>query len=174
MHPNEPSLSINLAEYFQDEDDEALLYYVKTDNTNTVIEAAILGSELLLEPLQLGKSTVNVWTVDGLGERADIHFNVTVEAVTEAERNAFVSSLQNHPNPFIDNTTITYHLKRNGHVQLVVQDVTGRIMETLIDEDQLPGEKQLEYGGSSIQSGLYFYHLFVNGKSLGVRKMIKH
>lgn len=169
---HESGVQLNLASNFMDEDDEPLLYQVSV-NTN-VVQASVLGSQLILVPMELGETEVSVWSVDGLGERADLHFRVTVEGVTDLENEATVANLQNYPNPFNTSTNITYHLRKNGHVQLVIQDLTGRVLETLLNESEEQGDKLLEYQGNTLESGLYFYHLIIDGKSAGIRKMIKY
>ena len=74
----------------------------------------------------------------------------------EAVRNAL---RENHPNPFSSSTTIAYELKEAGHVTLDVYDAVGRKVRTLVDEVVPAGSHLVEFDGSALSSGVYFYRL---------------
>jgi PKD repeat protein len=80
------------------------------------------------------------------------------EARTSAlpERSLF---LQNAPNPFNPSTTISFELPEDSHVMLVVFDVTGRKVATLVDEHRGAGPHSVRFDASSLSSGVYFYRL---------------
>jgi len=65
----------------------------------------------------------------------------------------------NYPNPFNPQTTIRYQLPDEGHVKLQVFDLTGRLVETLVDENQAMGEYSKTWNAESVSSGIYFYRL---------------
>jgi len=65
----------------------------------------------------------------------------------------------NYPNPFNPQTTIYYQLPKAGHVKLQVFDLTGRLIETLVDENQPTGEYSKIWNAVSVSSGIYFYRL---------------
>lgn len=67
--------------------------------------------------------------------------------------------MQNHPNPFNPNTTISYTLKEAGKVLLKVYDALGREVTTLVNEDKVPGNYSVQFNASSLSSGIYFYRL---------------
>jgi hypothetical protein len=94
---------------------------------------------------------------------------------------------QNLPNPFHHSTLIQYQLfiipsmshsflggeKVGLHcVQLAVYDVTGRLVETLVDGPQEPGVYQVNWDGRNQSSGIYFYRLQVDDNFNKTRKMI--
>ena len=64
---------------------------------------------------------------------------------------------KNYPNPFNPNTTISYTLKNATHVRLTVYDRIGREVETLVDDSQSVGTHTVEFNGSELPSGIYFY-----------------
>jgi len=66
---------------------------------------------------------------------------------------------QNYPNPFNPTTTVEYALPEATHVTLVVYDILGRRIETLIDTDQPAGYHQLIWNAKNVPSGMYFYKL---------------
>ncbi len=66
---------------------------------------------------------------------------------------------QNYPNPFNSSTTIHFQLPRKSHVTLRVYDILGQELETLINEEREAGMYILQYDGSNLTSGIYFYRL---------------
>ncbi|MBS4035633.1 MAG: T9SS type A sorting domain-containing protein [Ignavibacterium sp.] len=78
---------------------------------------------------------------------------------------------QNHPNPFNPLTVISYHLPVSGYVTLKVCDIIGNEIATLIDENKPAGMDEVEFDGSYLSSGVYFYKLKV-GNFVNIKKMI--
>ncbi|MEK9137202.1 MAG: phospholipase D-like domain-containing protein, partial [Bacteroidota bacterium] len=95
---------------------------------------------------------------------------VSVEQIDPAIPQSFSLS-QNYPNPFNPATTIRYSLpslsvnRAEGRagvgslVTLKVYDILGREVQTLVNEQQLPGTYRVEVNGSGLASGVYFYRL---------------
>jgi len=71
---------------------------------------------------------------------------------------------QNYPNPFNGITTIRYHIRKSGPVQLIIFDILGRKIKILVDENQSSGTYSINWDGKNDQttfttSGIYFYEL---------------
>ena len=66
---------------------------------------------------------------------------------------------QNYPNPFNPKTRIDFSLEREGHASLRVFDLLGREIATLVDEERPPGKYEVEFDGTHLSSGVYFYQL---------------
>jgi hypothetical protein len=79
---------------------------------------------------------------------------------------------QNHPNPFNPQTVIPYELpmsERSQRVRLWILDISGRIVNTLVDENQPGGSYRVEWQGKddrgeAVSSGVYFYVLDAGGE----------
>lgn len=78
---------------------------------------------------------------------------------------------QNFPNPFNPTTQIAYSLPRDCHVRLVVYNVLGQEVCTLVDEFQKAGYKNATWTADNVASGVYFYRLQSDGLVL-TKKMI--
>jgi len=78
---------------------------------------------------------------------------------------------QNFPNPFNPSTTIRYQIPKSQFVTLKVSDVLGREISTLVDEYKTVGNYEVNFDGSSISSGIYFYRI-TSGNFVQTRKMI--
>ncbi len=77
----------------------------------------------------------------------------------------------NYPNPFNPVTSITYKLPMSSHVRLVVYDMTGRQIQTLVNAQQASGTHTYLFDASNLSSGLYLYELQA-GSFRDVRKMM--
>jgi hypothetical protein len=79
---------------------------------------------------------------------------------------------QNHPNPFNPTTTIPYDLPAEAspvRVRLRVLDTAGRLVRTLVDEDQTGGSRAVVWDGrdargGAVSSGVYFCILDAGGE----------
>jgi len=66
---------------------------------------------------------------------------------------------QNFPNPFNSSTTIAYDLPRDTPVHLVVFDLLGREVATLVNETGKAGRHQAVWNANGCATGAYFYRL---------------
>ena len=82
---------------------------------------------------------------------------------------------QNHPNPFLSSTQISYTMSILSQVSLKIYDVSGRFVKTLVEGKKVPGHYTILWDGrddlgNDVVSGVYFYHLkageFVDTKRL--------
>ena len=83
---------------------------------------------------------------------------------------------QNSPNPFNPSTTISYYLPERMRVLLDIYDVSGRLVARLVDEEQQPGDKAVQWDGRGMRgerasSGVYYYRLQA-GKGVISRTMV--
>ncbi|CAN5525632.1 hypothetical protein BH10BAC5_BH10BAC5_27930 [soil metagenome] len=66
---------------------------------------------------------------------------------------------QNFPNPFNPQTLINYNIPQNGNVRISIYDGIGRLVNTLIDQNQNAGSHEVTWNAASYSSGIYFYKL---------------
>ena len=78
---------------------------------------------------------------------------------------------QNYPNPFNPTTMISYQLPATSHVKLVVYDVHGRVVETLVNQTQNVGEHSVQFDGTGLAGGVYYCRLCA-GNFEKVNKML--
>ena len=79
---------------------------------------------------------------------------------------------QNYPNPFNPKTTISYQLDKPGMVNIVIYDLLGRKVSTLVDEMNIPGNHSVIWNAEGFASGMYFYRLNLGGSKVLTRKML--
>jgi len=78
---------------------------------------------------------------------------------------------QNYPNPFNPSTIIEYSLPQYGFVTLIVYDMLGREIATLVNEEKPIGSYEVEFDAIGLTSGIYFYRLQA-GNFIQTQKMI--
>jgi len=69
-----------------------------------------------------------------------------------------------YPNPFNPVTTISFSIPNNGvktqhAASLQIYDITGKLVETLMDEPQEPGYHTIQWNANNFSSGVYFIRL---------------
>ncbi len=75
----------------------------------------------------------------------------------------------NYPNPFNPETLIRFYLPDRKNVRLSIYDVSGRLIQTLVDGELPAGEQTLLWNGHNehgrpVASGIYFYELRLGNK----------
>ncbi|MBN1480789.1 T9SS type A sorting domain-containing protein [candidate division KSB1 bacterium] len=73
--------------------------------------------------------------------------------------NDYELAVANYPNPFNPRTTISYQLPLASDVKLDVYDVSGRLVQSLVNERQVAGEYSVPFNATDLPSGVYVYQL---------------
>ena len=69
------------------------------------------------------------------------------------------SILNIYPNPFNPTTTMQFKVGTDGHTSLHVYDITGHLVETIINEKLMAGDHYYKWDASGLSSGIYFIHI---------------
>ena len=85
------------------------------------------------------------YSMTGIGETSELHAIASLES-------AF-------PNPFRSSTTLSFVLNEPGHAVLQIYDLSGRLIETLIDGDLQEGHHSVVFNAENYHSGIYLYRL---------------
>lgn len=92
-------------------------------------------------------------------------------SVDDGEKPMRVSLGQNYPNPFNPGTTIEFTIEQSGHVLLMVYDVLGREVATLVSETLHAGSHTAVFDASQMPTGVYLYTLQTDAQRI-TRKML--
>jgi hypothetical protein len=79
---------------------------------------------------------------------------------------------QNYPNPFNPSTKIIFRLKNGGNTKLILYDLLGKKIETVVENMLEAGNYEVEIDGTDLASGFYIYSLTVEGEYSAVKKMV--
>ena len=91
---------------------------------------------------------------------------------------SFDNKLELYPNPITYFTTLTYSLEKDMPVKIVVRDLGGKIVATLLDEKQNAGKHSLNwdatnFSGNHVQNGIYFCTINT-GSNTSTIKLVVH
>ena len=92
------------------------------------------------------------------------------------EDNFYFDLRQNYPNPFNPETEIEYALPKDSEVKLIIYNLLGQRVQTLVESKQVAGFHRVrwdgrDYSGKEVTSGIYFYQLKA-GNFIFTRKMV--
>jgi hypothetical protein len=116
----------------------------------------------------LGTDVMGVWK----RLKSDL---IPVENISSEIPKEFVL-YQNYPNPFNPTTKIKFQIpsdvkREMSNVRLIIFDITGREIITLVNEQLNPGTYEATFDGSNLPSGIYFYRLTA-GDFTSTKKLI--
>ena len=170
------------------EDDDQMFYFLGYDFATGIMpgEGPILRVDvemnqniqnpsvmLLFESVATGDDGANPVTsvADGFGQ-----FTVSLSTSADVVLPGKFALHPNYPNPFNPATLITYDLPAESDIQLVIYDLMGRKVKTLINDVELAGRKTAVWYatddfGNPVSAGVYLYRLHGGDKTF-TRKMI--
>jgi photosystem II stability/assembly factor-like uncharacterized protein len=93
---------------------------------------------------------------------------VSLSPISSQIPNSF-SLHQNYPNPFNPVTKIKFGLSKQSNAKIIIYDLLGREITTLVNEQLRPGSYEVDWDGSNFASGVYFYSLIAADPSTLLR-----
>ncbi len=78
---------------------------------------------------------------------------------------AKIALYQNYPNPFNPSTNIRFAIPNDAHVKIILYDIYGRKVNTLLDDERKSGYHDIMVSGDELASGIYYYQFIVSGVS---------
>ena len=100
-----------------------------------------------------------------------VNYWLTVEE-EESSTIEGVLSLKSFPNPFSTSCTVCYQLEEASHVNLSVYDLSGRLVETLVDQVVPSGQYSEYFDASDLFSGMYLIRLVAGDLSTSRRCIV--
>jgi serine protease AprX len=100
-------------------------------------------------------------------------YNVVLAGITSNtnEIPSVFKLYNNYPNPFNPNTKIKFDIPKSSFVKLVVYDLLGREVETLVNTDLKAASYEVDFYASKYASGIYFYRIEASS-STDIKKMM--
>jgi hypothetical protein len=136
-------------------------YFLVTNQFPNILKA---GTDICL----INNKIINVWLDTRLGIQPQIYMNVrsflnpdsvvSVHSISTEIPDEYELG-QNYPNPFNPATKINFALPKQGLVTLKIYDITSREVQTLVNEVKRAGFYSVDFNGSTLASGVYFYRI---------------
>lgn len=79
---------------------------------------------------------------------------------------------QNFPNPFNPVTQINFSIAKASDIKIKIFDIIGNEISVPVNQRMTPGEYRVDFNGSDLASGTYFYSLIADGKTISTKKML--
>ena len=108
-------------------------------------------------PAAVGASSSTTVTLDGTSQAS---------GVADVSSSQGYSLEQNYPNPFGGKSDVELTLPTSGRVQLAIVDVTGKVVQTVLDQRMSAGTFDVTMDASGLVSGTYYYQLTASGVTL--------
>jgi hypothetical protein len=136
-----------------------------------VTGTASITSGGVVTGLTSGTVTVTYTVTDGCSK--SVTHSLTVSETTGIKEQHINSELKlaNYPNPFEDNTKISYSLPFDGRVTLVLSNVSGQVVKTIINATQTAGDYNINISFADLNSGIYHATMRLKGNG---EEMIKN
>jgi hypothetical protein len=118
---------------------------------------------------QPGSDAFNLW------QNINMYAFFTLDSlvgINEQSANG-MTLLQNSPNPFSNETVITYSLKKASNVTIEVTDLTGRVISVINEGNRGAGTFNTSFEAGKFAAGTYFYTLKTDNGNLTNRMIIK-
>ena len=139
----------------------------------TIISLKMTAKELMPEPVQVFAINSGSEFADPSARRLNDFDLKMAKVITSASDLSF--SMINYPNPFRNFTEIVYTIPVDGKVKLVVTNMFGQAVRTLVDEQQAAGTYKVKVKSDDgyLQPGLYLYTIEVDGATATFNKTNK-
>ncbi|MGD8778480.1 MAG: metallophosphoesterase [Ignavibacteria bacterium] len=132
--------------------------------------------------VEINDNKLKLTAIDENEEVIDsFEFVKSITGIDEKEDDAIQGELileQNYPNPFNPSTTIKFNIPTvvgdanfASPTSLKIYDILGNEIRTLINGPKSPGTYEIKFDGSNLSSGIYYYQLSTNNKTI-TKKML--
>ena len=137
-----------------------------------------ISAEIDLDPTGAPERATVICVASPSSRLGKFNCATSTTSIEQENPDARASDLaQNYPNPFNQSTTFTYTVKQTGHVKLVVYNMLGQEVTTLVDRDQPTGEHLVGWNrkgdnGRLAPPGRYFYQLILDGQAHTTKDLV--
>ena len=147
---------------------------VTTGNgSESIIIQKLRGTASFGSPMPKNQNSLDITTIELIETWIDEGANESSLSII-SESSLYpdeFSIIRNFPNPFNPTTRITYGLPKNSDVQIIVYDISGKQIQSLLNDSQSPGYHSINWDASSYPSGMYFAEIKA-GKYVRTKKLM--
>ena len=133
------------------------VYLSSNNGTSWILKNQGLGNQIDVWSLTTTSQYIFAGTDSGVWRRSYTEI-IGIQKISELIPLSYSLS-QNYPNPFNPNTKIKFDITKLSDVKLIVYNISGRAVATLVNERLKAGTYEVTFDGTSLPSGVYFYTL---------------
>ena len=144
--------------------------YASSVNYNGSMVIDVIGNQLNAKFLTSGGTIWDQFTINKQSTLRTADLNGT-----ELNEDApVVNSLLVFPNPITEDASISYNLKKAANVKIDVTDITGRVVYSFDDFDQVEGDHSLEFPvhAANLPKGIYLIRMYAGDDSQSSKFMV--
>ena len=127
------------------------------------------GVTAMQEAIDSGITTVGENRIqEAVGKKNQLDRQVEWHLIGHLQTNKVGQAVAAFPNPFSQETTLSFNLENESLVTVSIMDVSGSLIKTYSQVTLYAGEHSLRWdgkndAGSSVRSGIYFYQVNIDG-----------
>lgn len=160
----DPNAPTNVVLSLQTVDGDVILAMEQSTSTSSAWQTLTFDPSEVADATDIGQFVI---LFDPGSSTADEYFfdNFMLDNVSNVADLDAVLSFSAFPNPTAGQTTFNYELSGNAHVQFMVTDLTGKVVDQSTLGLRGAGANQYVWNAQGITNGLYFYTFVVDGKA---------
>jgi len=111
------------------------------------------------------------WANTFNGEQ-DVYYSNIIPQITgiqDKSEDKNIISLTSYPNPFRDQSTIKYQISNNSYIKMVICNVYGEVISTLVDKNQTAGTYSVKLSNGLFPAGFYLCRLSAGENTKTIR-----
>ena len=133
------------------------------DRTTEFVEGLVFGENINLEIWKQLDNTIETISIDNWVEGSDIYVSNGIAIAGNVRVNTSLDMgyelYSNFPNPFDNQTTISFFVPDNGNVKISVYDLVGNMVKELTNTNFEPGMHKLLFNAENFSQGTYFVRM---------------
>ena len=159
-------------------DDRYICIYRESEDCPIYVDSILLSYNYSSIKLVMNEES-NQMMIVLFGNKGTVIYTGTITPNGDLDINPLPLNVENYPNPFNPETTISYDLVQRGEVQIDIFNLKGQKVKTLLKKVQDKGNHKVTWqgynqDGEKVSSDLYFYKLTANGREkIGKMTLLK-
>jgi hypothetical protein len=137
---------------------------LETWNLQTKLPYHVYSIFMINENLGFASSADGIWKTTNGGDP------IGIKPISNKLPNNYTLN-QNYPNPFNPSTAIEFDIPKRTNAKIIIYDAVGKEIMLLVNEELNAGRYRVNFDGSNLSSGMYFYRL-VTDKYNETHKMV--
>ena len=158
----DPNAPTEVIVSLQNENNDVILEMTATTSTSSAWQTLTYDPSSVIAAPDIAKFVV---LFDPGEFSSDTYYfdNFEIGIASSVNDLAEINSFNVFPNPTQGETTFQYELQTAANVNLAIYDVTGKLVDQILNENQPSGAHNATWNASEFSNGIYFYTLSVNG-----------